>query len=299
MSDGDEKTGAARAEDHEVFFSDGAGEAAAGDVEEVRDVEELVGLAPAGAEAGEKEEEAEAEPASEAGDEEAEYEYIYEDEHGNRIDPPPGEVNPEHYEEEVIGVREGPEPAAAGVEPAPGRDTRRLRGTPTRRIRGRRSSRATTRRVPVDGLKHARLKTALMLSSLALIPLLIIAILVMCKIKGRWPFSKPPPEKPRVVLNDYEKGRDLAKKAFRTLGRARALFYRQGKEKESHGLFVECEQDYNRAGELMQKWREAHPGKGFWFVDEKLTDVNMKLREVREKKFMIEQRRPDLAKGGG
>ena len=210
-------------------------------------------------------------------DEEVEYEYVYEDENGNPIAAPEGGFDPEHFEEEVIEVIEEDsesgeqqqltDPAAATVNIPPDKqETRRIRSGSTRRMSDRRGSRRSSRssgrlssrQMDPAQMKYAKLKTILMVGSILAIPVLIGLILLMCYIKGRWPFS-PRKTKQVVVQNDYERGRDMAGKAWRAFDRARKTL--------------------------------GDKGKGYWYVDRRIQDANIKLREIREQKFKIEMRR--------
>jgi hypothetical protein len=244
----------------------------------------------------------------EIADEEVEYEYVYEDEHGNPIAAPHGEIDPEHYEEEVIKVIEdGEEDAAAAAGPAdPGAVTvnlspeergRQVRSGSTRRVSDRRTSRRRTGRPsgrlssrqldPEEAMKHAKLKTILMVGSILSIPVLIVLILIMCYVKGRWPFS-PRKTKTVMVKNDYEKGRDLASQAFRDFQRARKL---EGRDDAYHAALKKCESKYDRAIRLMGRWREKNRGEGYWFVDQRIQDANIKLNVIRNEIFKIDMRR--------
>jgi len=245
-----------------------------------------------------------------SGEEEVEYEYVYEDEEGNPIAAPDGHFNPEQFEEEVIEVveefgeedaqRQSTNPTSATVNLPPDKqETRRIRSGSTRRLSDRRagkrssrnSRRSSSREMDPAQIKYARLKTILMVGSLALIPILIIAILLTYAYKqGWWPFS-PHEARKVVVQSDYERGRDMAAKAWRAFDRARKTMANKGKDNEYYSVLQQCEGNYNRAIELMQGWRDRNKGKGYWYVDRRIQDANIKLREIREQKFKIEMRR--------
>jgi hypothetical protein len=238
--------------------------------------------------------------------EEVEYEYVYEDEHGNPIEAPDGEVNPDHYHEEVVeevdeaaGAEGEASPSAATVSISPEeRETRRVRSGSTRRAGGRsratrQSGRRSSRELDPDAMKHAKLKTLILLGSIALIPLLIVAIiLVWCYKHGKLFWKK------QVVVveekNDYEKGMDLRSMANRAYMQGDKLM-REGKDDAAYDLLCVAEKDFDRAVKLIQGWREQNTDEGYSYIDERIADINIKLRAVREYKFQIEMRR---ARGG-
>ncbi len=231
-----------------------------------------------------------------------EYEYVYEDEDGNPIAAPSGDHDPSQFEEEVIEVIEQEEAgesesAAAGASPE-SRETRRVRSGSTRRLNGRRTGRRGNRQSgrqssreldPSQHPKYAKLKTILMVGSLALIPVLIIAIvLTYCYKRGYWPFRRNM-TRTVVVQNDYELGRDMTTTAWRAFKHARQTL--EGNDDRYFSVLQQCEQNYTRGIALMQGWRDKNPDPGYWKVDQRIQDSNIKLREVREQKFKIEMRR--------
>lgn len=237
--------------------------------------------------------------------EEVEYEYVYEDENGNVIEAPDGEIDSEHYEEEIIDVIEGDEEGAQASDPsaptvnipAEKRPTRRIRSGSTRRQSGRQSARFSSRQVdPVAARKHARLKTLLLLGSIALIPTLVIAIaLTYCYKKGWWPF-RPAPKKVVVVMNDYHKGLAIYRRGLTTM-RAAAKFYRNNDDARSYPLYGKAKRDFEKSRDMMQGWLDRHPGEGYSRVENSITQIGPLLRDTNDKIFMIEMRRGN--KGGG
>jgi len=234
-----------------------------------------------------------------------EYEYVYEDEDGNPIAPPPGGFDPQHFEEEVVQVvddRPAPEggPASATAETvtiAPGEVSRQAgpasskRTTVTRSSRrrpGSQSGRISSRQSSPVEMKYAKLKTILMVSSLALIPVLTIAILLThCYKKGYWPFRRGP--KTVLVKSDVELALDIRSRAFRAYSQARDLA-QAGKDTEAYNLFSMAETDFVKARDLLQGWRDKNPAPEYSYLDERIADINIKLREARESKFRIEMR---------
>jgi hypothetical protein len=237
-------------------------------------------------------------------EDDVEYEYVYEDENGNPIAAPSGDLDSSHFEEEVIEVIEQEDGQEQPVSPTAvtvniqveGSETRPVRSGSTRRLSDRRASRRgnrqsgrlSSRQMNPSQAKYAKLKTLLMVGSLLMIPILIVAILAMCWYKGYWPFS-PRERREIVVQNDYDRGRGMASKAWRAFARARKTL--EGKDDQYYSVLQQCETNYSRGIALMQGWREAHKDPGYWTVDERIRDANVKLREIREQKFKIEMRR--------
>ena len=245
-----------------------------------------------------------------AGDDDVEYEYVYEDEHGNPIAAPDTELHPDHYEEEVIEVVEdgGQAPAqpaadAATVNIAPGdRDTRRVRSGSTRRATGRRSRgnrpsgrvsgrsrRLGTGEEDPVALRHAKIKTLLMVGSLALIPVLIVAIfLTYCYKHGMLFWKKQ--QREVVAKNPIDRGMDLRSEAFRAMAQGRRLMD-AGKDAEAYDLLTVARGKFENAAQMMMDWREKNQDSGYAYIDERVADINIKLRAVREYLFQIEMRR--------
>ncbi len=226
--------------------------------------------------------------------EEEEVEYVYGDEDGNVIEAPDGEIDSEHYEEEIIDVIEGGEEGAQVTDPSaptvnipPGeRPTRRVRSGSTRRQSGRQSARFSTRQMdPAAARKHARLKTILLLGSIALIPILIIAILATAYVK----YWRPRPPKPVVVMNDYHKGLGIYRQALANM-RAADKFYRNNDDARSAPLYKEAEREFETARDLMQGWLDRNPGEGYSHVENSITQIWPLLKEVKEKLSMIDMR---------
>jgi hypothetical protein len=260
-----------------------------------------------------------AEDAGDAGgDEDVEYEYVYEDEHGNPIAAPETDLHPDHYEEEVLevveedgaqGAGEGADAealAAAGaatVNIAPEeKETRRVRSGSTRRATGRRSRgkgssgrvsgrsrRLGTGEVDPVALKHAKIKTLLMVGSLALIPILIVAIiLTYCYKRGLLFWKKQQVQ--TVAKNPVDRGKDLRSEGFRAMHQGRKLMD-EGKDDEAYHLLTISRDKLENATKLMMDWREKNQDKGYSYIDEYVADMNIKLRAVREYLFQIEMRR--------
>lgn len=230
-----------------------------------------------------------------------EYEYVYEDENGNPIAPPPEGFNPEHFEEQLLdGEQQSAAPQPAPRSGLPGTGPRGLqsrKGT-SRMSRdaaapGRGSRKLSSRTATPEQLalqqRHARIKTLLMVGSILLIPILIIAIiLTYCHRHGLWPFRRT--QKVILRMNDYDQGRDLTSRAFREFAAAKPM-HREGKmtDDKYFGILQICETGGSNGLRLMLTWREANPG-DYHQVDERIKDANVKLREIREEKFKIEMR---------
>ncbi len=232
--------------------------------------------------------------------EEVEYEYVYEDEDGNVIEAPESELDSGHYEEVIEVVEDGAEhrqvtdPAAPTVNiPPEKRPTRRIRSGSTRRRSGRQSGRLSTRQLdPAAAMKHARIKTLLLLGSIALIPILIVAILVTAWFK----FWKPRPPTPVVVMNDYHKGLAVYRQAMASK-RAADRHYRNNDDARSYPLYRRAKREFEKSQNMMQGWRDQNPGEGYYYVDNHIMQIAPLLKDVNEKLFMIEMRGGN--KGGG
>jgi hypothetical protein len=282
-------------------------------------------------------------------EEDVEYEYVYEDEHGNPIEAPEEGFDPEHFEEELVGVvdengvltSENAESEAEAPEeddqeydqeyeeehqpvqeteaeeeivdtdsvasetakaetvniPPRSRSSRRNRSG---RGSGRPSSRASStstrqrpsasRRSSAIRLKHAKIKTYLMLGSLIAIPALIIAIIAVCYSKGFWPFSARTVT--RHVENDYQAGDGIAQQA-KSKFYAAFRKYRAGSLPEDayYKTLKSCEASLDAGIRLLIKSREQNPGEKFYYIDQKIQDANLKARTVREEIFIIENRK--------
>jgi hypothetical protein len=243
-----------------------------------------------------REEPAGAAPPAE-GDEQVEYQYVYEDEHGNPMAAPAGEVNPEHYHEEVVGVQDGDAaPAAAPtdetvtIRPEDQPGSKRTTATrPTRRRPRSQSGRSTARQPGPAEMKYARLKTVLMIGSLALIPVLTVAIVMTwCYKHGKWPFRRRVVEK--VVKSDVDQALDLHSRASRAYNLAREAA-QEGKDVQAYDLFCVAEKDFEQARKMLQEWREKNPDPGYFRLDGYIADINIKLREARDSKFRFEMRK--------
>jgi hypothetical protein len=70
---------------------------------------------------------------------------------------------------------------------------------------------------------------------------------------------------------------------------------REGKDDAAYDLLCVAERDFDKAVKMIQGWREENTDEGYSYIDERIADINIKLRAVREYKFQIEMRR---ARGG-
>ncbi len=202
-------------------------------------------------------------------------------------------------EEEIVETDSvAPETAKAETVTLPPR-SRSSRRNRNGRASGHPSSRAssgssrqrpsTSRRSNAIKLKHAKIKTYLMLGSVIAIPVLIISIIAVCYNKGYWPFS--PKTVTRHVENDYQAGDSIgqqAKSKFYSAFRK----YRDGSLKEDayYKILKSCEASLETSIRLLMKSREQNPGEGFYYIDQKIQDANLKARTVREEIFIIDSR---------
>ncbi len=264
-----------------------------------RDAETL----PSGPDAGEA-----APPPDASADE---VEYIYEDEHGNRIEAPEGGFESGEYEEVVTEVpaseadaagQVSEQPAGQAPAPAEGADasdaataaseetaaaaatasatTKRLikPASSSRRTSDRKSGRQSKPMTPED-MKKVRRKVIFLLTLVALIPILGITLLVMLHKKGRL-WNKPKVQK--FVDNDFDKGRSLYMNSSFNLDKANKL-YDQGKMAEAHAEYKKCEADMEAALRMIDKWRQENPG-DYAQVDATAQEIRVKLfRQVKER----------------
>jgi len=149
---------------------------------------------------------------------------------------------------------------------------------------------SASRRSSAIRLKHAKIKTYLMLGSLIAIPALIIAIIAVCYSKGFWPFSAKTVT--RHVENDYQAGDGIAQQAKSKFYSAFRK-YRAGSMPEDayFKTLKSCEASLDAGIRLLIKSREQNPGEKFYYIDQKIQDANLKARTVREEIFIIENRK--------
>jgi len=268
------------------------------------DTNKDAGTLPSGPETGEA-----APPPDAAIDE---VEYIYEDEHGNRIEAPEGGFESGEYEEVVTEVpadeadaagQVAEQPAGQAPAPAEGADasdaataaavssdetaaatanatTKRLikPASSSRRTSDRKSGRQSKPMTPED-MKKVRRKVIFLLTLIALIPILGITLLVMLHKKGRL-WNKPKVQK--LVDNDFDKGRSLYMNSSFNLDKANKL-YDQGKMAEAHAEYKKCEADMEAALRMIDKWRQENPG-DYAQVDATAQEIRVKLfRQVKER----------------
>ena len=237
-------------------------------------------------------------PAPAAGEDAEEVEYVYEDEHGNPIAAPEAGLNPDEYEvvETAEGAGEGAPASAAAAAPAapaaerPAAETKRLAAPSSRRAGDRQSARQPKQMTPEE-LKKVRVKVFLLLGLIGLIPLLIIAIAVT------WYFRHYRPRQRaklnpvvRVEQNAYEKGAGLFSSASPRYDEANRL-YEAGKRAEALKEYRACEEEFDKALKLIEKWRQENPG-DYAQVDMTARDIRIKLRNARERMIMLEATPP-------
>jgi len=229
-------------------------------------------------------------PTQPPGDEGAEY--VYEDEAGNRIEPPPEGLNPDEYEvveaEPAAAAQAAPEPPAGaaapvlagGPAPKPTRDA-----AAPRRAGSQKPSRVSARPAPTG--KRSRVKAYLLLGLAFTIIALLIAIAVVLWIRFH---HKPAPQAPRVELNDFDKGKKLKEDTALLYDRAEDLF-RQGKNAEAEDLYKKCSENFEQARKLMISCHEKNPGDQFAYMEDSANKIIQLIKNCNDRAFMLEMRR--------
>jgi hypothetical protein len=209
-----------------------------------------------------------------------EVEYVYEDEHGNRIAAPEGGFDTDAYEE--VAVEKPSEPAAPDAT-----STQRLLkpGSSSRRSGDRKSGRQPKPMTPEE-IKKVRRKVILLLSLLTLIPILGIALLVMMWQKGHIRFGSKKPTT-RTVDNDFDQGEKIYQTGSPHYQKAN-LLYDQGKRAEAYAEYKLCEKDYVEAQNKIRKWIEGKDTSQYHQVETLSRQINIELRAVRERMLMLE-----------
>lgn len=221
-----------------------------------------------------------------------EVEYVYEDEHGNPVSPPEGEVDPEDYEEvveEAAAPQETPAPA-----PKPSRSsapTQRLGPRPSSRISSRGEPRPSARQTQPINPRHRKLKIITMFSAVVLIPLLGAANLFIRSDVGKRLIAKWRTKK--VVIKErnlYEQARDLSDKAFGVFEQANKA-YQENRAQEAEDLYRSCIQDFDEARKLLNKAQELYKGEGYQYLGMESGRIWQWLKTARQRLDSLEMRR--------
>jgi len=212
-----------------------------------------------------------------------EVEYVYEDEHGNRLEAPGGGFNAEEYE---VVAAEPAAVAAPAEKPADATGaTKRLKPVSSRRSGERKSGRQSRPMTPEE-LKKVRVKVFLLLGLLSLIPILTAAIFIVRYHKNK---KRPVPQQRRVP-NEFEQGKQLSEAAYQRYKSALALCD-QGKDEAAEPTLAKCKEDFTLARELILRCRRQRPGDDYAYMDQEAAQIWPWLRTVNDKLEMLRARR--------